>query len=220
MEWNFILRLCVAGLCGTVIGLDREYRVKDAGFRTHFLVALGSALMMIVSQYGFAGVLGEPGVGLDPSRIAAQVVSGIGFIGAGTIIIHRQLVRGLTTAASLWATAGIGLTAGSGMLLLAGVATVLTLFGLEVLSLVFGGLGRRRTMLVFSAARREVIDEMFNALKTSDYSVVSYEVEAQRGDTGVVYRATLVIRARGNADEEGYVELLRAHPDVTVERIV
>lgn len=220
MEWNFILRLCVAGLCGTVIGLDREYRVKDAGFRTHFLVALGSALMMIVSQYGFTGVLGEPGVGLDPSRIAAQVVSGIGFIGAGTIIIHRQLVRGLTTAASLWATAGIGLTAGSGMFLLAGVATALTLFGLEVLSLVFGGLGRRRTMLVFSAARREVIDEMFNALKTSDYSVVSYEVEAQRGDTGVVYRATLVIRARGNADEEGYVELLRAHPDVTVERIV
>ena len=221
MEWNFIVRLCVAGLCGTIIGLDREYRVKDAGFRTHFLVALGSALIMIVSQYGFEDFLAtHDGLRLDPSRIAAQVVSGIGFIGAGTIIIHRQLVRGLTTAASLWATAGIGLTAGSGMFLLAGVATVLTLFGLEVLSLVFGGLGRRRTMLVFSAARREVIDEMFNALKTSDYSVVSYEVEAQRGDTGVVYRATLVIRARGNADEEGYVELLRAHPDVTVERIV
>ena len=108
MEWDFIIRLCVAGLCGTVIGLDREYRVKDAGFRTHFLVALGSALIMIVSQYGFADILMHTGVGLDPSRIAAQVVSGIGFIGAGTIIIHRQLVRGLTTAASLWATAGIG----------------------------------------------------------------------------------------------------------------
>ena len=91
MEWDFIIRLCVAGLCGTVIGLDREYRVKDAGFRTHFLVALGSALMMIVSQYGFADILTHTGVGLDPSRIAAQVVSGIGFIGAGTIIIHRQL---------------------------------------------------------------------------------------------------------------------------------
>ena len=114
MEWDFIIRLCVAGLCGTVIGLDREYRVKDAGFRTHFLVALGSALMMIVSQYGFADILTHTGVGLDPSRIAAQVVSGIGFIGAGTIIIHRQLVRGLTTAASLWATAGIGLAAGVG----------------------------------------------------------------------------------------------------------
>ena len=112
MEWDLILRLCVAGLCGTVIGLDREYRVKDAGFRTHFLVALGSALMMIVSQYGFEGFLAtHDGLRLDPSRIAAQVVSGIGFIGAGTIIIHRQLVRGLTTAASLWATAGIGLAA-------------------------------------------------------------------------------------------------------------
>ena len=106
MEWNLLVRLCVAGLCGTVVGLDREYRVKDAGFRTHFLVALGSALMMIVSQYGFEEFLAShDGLRLDPSRIAAQVVSGIGFIGAGTIIIHRQLVRGLTTAASLWATA-------------------------------------------------------------------------------------------------------------------
>ncbi len=220
MEWNFILRLCVAGLCGTVIGLDREYRVKDAGFRTHFLVALGSALMMIVSQYGFAEVLTQPGVGLDPSRIAAQVVSGIGFIGAGTIIIHRQLVRGLTTAASLWATAGIGLTAGAGMYLVAGVATALTLFGLEVLTLVFGGLGGRRTMLVFSAARRGVIDEMFNALKTSEYTVISYEVEAQRSGAEVIYRATLVIRAKGGADEERYIALLREHPNITVERIV
>ena len=73
MEWDLILRLCVAGLCGTVIGLDREYRVKDAGFRTHFLVALGSALMMIVSQYGFEGFLAtHDGLRLDPSRIAAQ----------------------------------------------------------------------------------------------------------------------------------------------------
>ena len=121
MEWNLIVRLCVAGLCGTVIGLDREYRVKDAGFRTHFLVALGSALMMIVSQYGFEDFLAtHDGLRLDPSRIAAQVVSGIGFIGAGTIIIHRQLVRGLTTAASLWATAGIGLAAGGHMYIVAG----------------------------------------------------------------------------------------------------
>ena len=71
MEWDFIIRLCVAGLCGTVIGLDREYRVKDAGFRTHFLVALGSALIMIVSQYGFADILMHTGVGLDPRRQAS-----------------------------------------------------------------------------------------------------------------------------------------------------
>ena len=145
MEWNFIVRLCVAGLCGTIIGLDREYRVKDAGFRTHFLVALGSALIMIVSQYGFEDFLAtHDGLRLDPSRIAAQVVSGIGFIGAGTIIIHRQLVRGLTTAASLWATAGIGLAAGAHMYIVAGAATALTLFGLEVLTLVFEEGVRRR----------------------------------------------------------------------------
>lgn len=220
MEWDFILRLCVAGLCGTVIGLDREYRVKDAGFRTHFLVAMGSALIMIVSQYGFADVLAHSGVGLDPSRVAAQVVSGIGFIGAGTIIIHRQLVRGLTTAASLWATAGIGLAAGGRMYIVAAAATLLTLFALEVLTLVFGGLGRRRTMVVFSAADRSVIDAMFNRLQSKEYAVVSFEVEAQRSAAGVVYRATLVIRAKGNTEEERYIDLLREDPDITVERIV
>lgn len=221
MEWNFILRLCVAGLCGTVIGLDREYRVKDAGFRTHFLVALGSALMMIVSQYGFEGFLADhDGARFDPGRIAAQVVSGIGFIGAGTIIIHRQLVRGLTTAASLWATAGIGLAAGAEMYVVAGAATLLTLFGLEVLTLFFGELGHRRTMIVFSAADRAAIDEMFNQLQCRDYSVVSYEVEASRTPEGVVHRATLVIRSKGTASEEGYIDLLRGNPDITVERIV
>lgn len=221
MEWNFILRLCVAGLCGTVIGLDREYRVKDAGFRTHFLVALGSVLMMIVSQYGFEGFLADhDGTRFDPGRIAAQVVSGIGFIGAGTIIIHRQLVRGLTTAASLWATAGIGLAAGAEMYVVAGAATLLTLFGLEVLTLFFGELGHRRTMIVFSAADRAAIDEMFNRLQCRDYSVVSYEVEASRTPEGVVHRATLVIRSKGTASEEGYIDLLRGNPDITVERIV
>lgn len=221
MEWNFILRLCVAGLCGTVIGLDREYRVKDAGFRTHFLVALGSALMMVVSQYGFEGFLADhDGTRFDPGRIAAQVVSGIGFIGAGTIIIHRQLVHGLTTAASLWATAGIGLAAGAEMYVVAGAATLLTLFGLEVLTLFFGELGHRRTMIVFSAADRAAIDEMFNRLQCRDYSVVSYEVEASRTPEGVVHRATLVIRSKGTASEEGYIDLLRGNPDITVERIV
>ena len=90
MFWDYILRLLVAGILGGVIGWDREYRAKEAGLRTHFLVALGSALIMIVSQHGFADVLGKPGFGLDPSRIAAQVVSGIGFIGAGTILIQKQ----------------------------------------------------------------------------------------------------------------------------------
>ena len=221
MEWNFVLRLCVAGLCGTVIGLDREYRVKDAGFRTHFLVAMGSALMMLVSQYGFSDILSAvPEVKLDPSRIASQVVSGIGFIGAGTIIIHRQLVRGLTTAASLWASAGIGLASGAGMYLVAGAATVLTLIGLEGLNLVFRRLGQRRIMLVFSAADRNVLSDAFNRLKSEDYTVLSYEVTAERSGEGMLYRATLVIRAKSSAGEDRYLAVLQNDPDITVERIV
>ena len=101
MTWDFILRLFVAGALGAVIGLDREYRAKEAGYRTHFLVSLGSALIMIVSQYGFMEIIKIEGIDLDPSRVAAQVVSGIGFIGAGTIIFQKQIVRGLTTAAGL-----------------------------------------------------------------------------------------------------------------------
>ena len=115
MTWDFILRLFVAGSLGTVIGVDREYLAKDAGFRTHFLVSLGSALIMIVSQYGFMEVVKMEGIDLDPSRVAAQVVSGIGFIGAGSIIFKKQIVRGLTTAAGIWATSGIGLAIGAGM---------------------------------------------------------------------------------------------------------
>lgn len=219
MEWIFVWRLCVAGLCGTVIGLDREYRVKEAGFRTHFLVSLGSALMMIVSQYGFADILTHPGVGLDPSRIAAQVVSGIGFIGAGTIMIHRQLVRGLTTAASLWATAGIGLAAGAGMYVVAGATVVLALIALEGLTFVFRGLGSRRTLIVFSALSKDIVNTALDQLKSAEYEILSYEVNFEQRPDGACYRASLVIRARGASDPELYVTLLRENPDITLERI-
>lgn len=220
MEWDFIIRLCVAGLCGTVIGLDREYRVKDAGFRTHFLVALGSALIMIVSQYGFADILMHTGVGLDPSRIAAQVVSGSASSAPG--YDHHPPPVG-ARAYDGGKPLGDGrhrLAAGAHMYVVAAAATVLTLFALEVLTLVFGGLGRRRTMVVFSATKRAAVDEMFNELQSREYAVISYEVEAQRSADGIVYRATLVIRAKGNTDEDRYVDLLRENPDITIERIV
>ena len=179
MICDFVWRLVLAALFGTIIGLDREYREKEAGFRTHFLVSLGSALMMIVSQYGFSEILTHDGVSLDPSRIAAQVVSGIGFIGAGTIIFNHQIVRGLTTAASLWATAGIGLTAGAGMSWLALAATILTLVALEGLSLVFRSLGSRRMVVVFSASDRTGVADTLDRIRTDGYMVVSYEVVPQ-----------------------------------------
>lgn len=118
-------RLLLAVVLGGVIGIEREMREWAAGLRTHMLVCLGAALAMIVSTYGFFDVLGEEGVMLDPSRIAAQVVSGIGFLGAGTILFlqREQVIRGLTTAAGLWAVAAIGLAAGSGMYVAAVLAT-------------------------------------------------------------------------------------------------
>ena len=120
MILEITLRLFVALLLGGVIGIEREYRSKEAGFRTHFLVALGSALFCVVSQYGFGFDL------KDSSRVAAQVVSGIGFLGAGTIIFQKNVVRGLTTAAGLWVTAAIGLACGTGMYIAAAIATAIS----------------------------------------------------------------------------------------------
>ena len=220
MIWDFVWRLVLAALFGTIIGLDREYREKEAGFRTHFLVSLGSALMMIVSQNGFSEILTHDGVSLDPSRIAAQVVSGIGFIGAGTIIFNHQIVRGLTTAASLWATAGIGLTAGAGMSWLALAATILTLVALEGLSLVFRSLGSRRMVVVFSASDRTGVADTLDRIRTDGYMVVSYEVVPQVvGGDGITYRVTMVVKAKPGSDNNQLLALLRENTDIIVERI-
>ena len=220
MIWDFVWRLVLAAIFGTIIGLDRESREKEAGFRTHFLVSLGSALMMIVSQYGFSEILTHDGVSLDPSRIAAQVVSGIGFIGAGTIIFNHQIVRGLTTAASLWATAGIGLTAGAGMSWLALAATILTLVALEGLSLVFRSLGSRRMVVVFSASDRTGVADTLDRIRTDGYMVVSYEVVPQVvGGDGITYRVTMVVKAKPGSDNNQLLALLRENTDIIVERI-
>ena len=126
-------RLALAAFLGALIGLEREFRAKEAGLRTHFLVALGSALIMIVSQWGFAGSEGFSGTrGADASRVAAQIVSGIGFIGAGAIMVDKHAIHGLTTAAGIWVAAGIGMASAAGLYVLAVVTTILSLIGLEV----------------------------------------------------------------------------------------
>jgi putative Mg2+ transporter-C (MgtC) family protein len=121
--WAQVFELGLALVLSAAIGLEREIRQKSAGLRTHTLVGLGAALIMLVSKYGFFDVLGEH-VTLDPSRIAAQIVSGIGFIGGGLIFVRRDAVRGLTTAAVVWLTTAVGMAAGAGLWLLAIVVTV------------------------------------------------------------------------------------------------
>ncbi len=136
LSLELVGRIVLAGTLGALIGAEREYRAKTAGTRTHFLVALGSALLMIVSQYGFM----EPAVAgthtADAARVAAQIVSGIGFIGAGTILVQKHVVHGLTTAAGMWVAAGIGMASAAGLYVIAVSATVLSLVGLELFGLI------------------------------------------------------------------------------------
>jgi len=122
---DWLIRLIIAGICGYAIGYERNSRSKNAGIRTHLIVSLSAALMIIVSKYGFMDIINLQGVGLDPSRVAAQVVSGIGFLGAGMIFVHNQSVNGLTTAAGIWATSGIGMAIGSGLYFIGVAATLL-----------------------------------------------------------------------------------------------
>ena len=217
---DFALRLFVAGAMGVLIGLEREYRAKEAGYRTHFLVALGSALMMIVSQYGFAEVLKTDLIRVDPSRIAAQVVSGIGFIGAGTIILQKQIVRGLTTAAGIWATSGIGLAVGAGMYAIGIAATLLVLLGLETLSYFFKSIGLRNMMIDFSTDDKEAIKWVSQVFNTRNYIVVSYEMKEVPLNGKICYHVSMVVKAK-RMNEEGLLLLfLQDFPDITVRRII
>ena len=125
--YDMLLRMVIAAVCGFAIGYERKVRSKEAGIRTHTIVCMAAALMMIVSKYGFTD-LGDSvnGIrGADPARIAAQIVSGIGFLGAGIIVYRRDILHGLTTAAGVWTTAAIGMAIGAGMYIIGAVCTVI-----------------------------------------------------------------------------------------------
>ena len=183
MTTEFFIRIFVAAVLGGLIGLEREYRAKEAGFRTHFLVALGSSLFMIMSQYGFDITLETtPNVSLDPSRIASQVVTGIGFIGAGIIIFQKNVIRGLTTAAGLWVTSAIGLTCGAGLYILATATTVLVLLCLEVLNVILQRWGTRNVSVMFSAPSKEVVKKVLMRMKHDNIEIYSYSMNEASGN--------------------------------------
>lgn len=125
LQLEFILRVILASVCGMFIGWERERRLKSAGLRTHMLVALASALMMVISKYAFMDVVYLQSVQVDASRVAAGVVQAIGFLGAGVIFVKKDNIVGVTTAAGLWATVGIGLTIGAGLYVLGVSCTAL-----------------------------------------------------------------------------------------------
>ena len=212
-ELDITLRLAVAMLLGGVIGFEREYRAKDAGFRTHFLVALGSALFCIVSQYGF-------GIDLkDSSRVAAQVVSGIGFLGAGTIIFQKNVVRGLTTAAGLWVTAAIGLACGTGMYLPAVVTTLMVLVGLEILSVIIPRVSTSVVILSFSATSQESVKKAVREVRRNCLDIISYELKERKTSQGVIFEANLSMKVKRDNRNEKLIEYLNEFDDVTISSV-
>lgn len=137
---SYIIRMLVACICGGLIGLERSRRQKDAGIRTHMIVALGAAMIIIVSKYGFFDILQYEGLRADASRIASNVVTGVGFLGAGVIFVKDISIKGLTTAAGIWTTAGVGLAIGAGMYPLGIAASVIMVISQLILHRYFSRL--------------------------------------------------------------------------------
>jgi putative Mg2+ transporter-C (MgtC) family protein len=215
LEVELSLRLLGAALLGGVIGLEREVRDQPAGFRTHMLVALGACLFTLISAYGFREVLADdPQARFDPTRIAAQIVTGIGFLGAGAILRSGMSVRGLTTAASLWVVAAVGLAAGAGAYVLAGATTVITLLALLVLrpvrSWLVRGLKQEREEFVIQAGPELELDDLVRLVKGSVDQIDHVRVEEEEGVRHVV----LVVKLPAGRRPEDVLELLTDAPGV------
>lgn len=221
MTGEFILRLFIAALLGGLIGLEREYRAKEAGFRTHFLVAMGSALFMLLSQYGFEGILSSgQSVRLDPSRIAAQVVSGIGFIGAGTIIFHKHIVRGLTTAAGLWVTSAIGMATGAGLFALSIMGTILVLLCLEAMHVIMGRVGNRNVFLKVSATSPKDVQDLLNRFKEWDVVIDSFKQEESTEESERRYIVSVDLNMKRRQYENHLYDMLQTDDSIQVLELV
>ncbi len=199
-EFVLISRLFFAGVLGAVVGLERELRAKEAGLRTHFLVSLGSALFMIISQYGFTASGGIDGIlPGDASRVAAQIVTGIGFIGAGAIMVHKHYVYGLTTAAGLWVVAAIGMAVGGGLYILAVFGTLFALIGLELFRVLTRWARLHSFDVTFTADNSDAIDRMIRRIKEIGCSVARYKIVSCSENSSM--RVVVSIRARSKGDD-------------------
>jgi putative Mg2+ transporter-C (MgtC) family protein len=220
--WELTLRLLVAAGAGLVLGFERELRARTAGLRTHTLVAIGAALFTIAGAYGFADIPRGPNV--DPARIAAQVASGIGFLGAGAIMRQGFGVRGLTTAATLWLSAAIGVTAGAGAYAAVGISTgvvVLVLVGMRLARPLARGLTWSTNLLEIQYERGHgTLGPVLRAIAEANIKVEALEVVDDDDALGSGLRHALISvssPAAGSLQTVG--ELLRGRPEVRAVRI-
>ena len=182
--WDYLIRVVVACLCGGLIGLERTKRLKEAGIRTHIIVALGATLIMVVSKYGFSDV-----VGADASRIASNVITGVSFLGAGVIFVRGGSVKGLTTAAGIWATAAIGLALGAGMYTVGVLCTALMILLQIALHKFLPGdmQSSKELLLVISKDYHTVMPKIRARLTEMKVLVAGVEMEKlDSGDTRVM----------------------------------
>jgi len=198
LQLDLGVRILVAAALGAAVGAEREIHGHPAGIRTHMLVALGSALFTVLSIHGFTtdGAAAGP---IDPTRIAAQIVSGIGFLGAGAILKDGVVIRGLTTAASLWATSAVGMAAGAGEYVVGsvGAAIILTsLWPINALAERFHGTAVPEVQVRLELQRVEAIGEVSATLAENKIDIASLQTQRLGRDS---YRADLSIRGRSNA---------------------
>jgi putative Mg2+ transporter-C (MgtC) family protein len=214
-NWETMVRLLVAAVLGSLIGFERERLLWAAGIRTHMLVCVGACLFMIVSAFGFADSLSAQHVVLDPSRVAAQVVSGIGFLGAGAILARGEIVRGLTTAASIWTVAAIGLAVGGGLYFAAGLSTTVILVilaGVKPLEEAYRD--RNQTCrLVIESARGALTPEILKrALKVRNGQIKRFQAAAR--DTDVDDLTVILARVSSN-DIASFISKIKTISGVT-----
>lgn len=211
------IRLLMASVLGAAIGFEREIHLHPAGMRTHLLVALGSAGFSVLSIFFFVSPAAPNGsLPTDPSRIAAQIVSGIGFLGAGAIIKYGTSVRGLTTAASLWATAAVGMAAGAGALLVAVVTTALIVFSLGPLNWVINRFRPSEQHIVrmrLMATRLDALGAVSKALNDSRIEIGS--VSTQRLSKGR-YEIELELRPPAGSRQEAVITAISTVPDIEI----
>lgn len=211
---QIIFRLILAAVLGSVVGLERERLDWAAGLRTHMLVCLGATLFMIVSAFGFSDILNHPHVSLDPSRVAAQVASGVGFLGAGTIILRRDMILGLTTAASLWAVAAVGLAVGGGLYLGAVATTLLIVIILAGIKPIERRLfqNRRPRSLKLVIERDASLFDVEKALETADVRFKHIVVE--HGENPQEHHVRIILSQTQHKKLLPVIEQLRVLPGV------
>ena len=208
----YIIRIITAGFCGCLIGFERKVRSKGAGIRTHCVVACAAALMMIISKYAFTDVITQSmllgaDVRLDPSRVASTIVSGVGFLGAGTIFVHKNKVSGLTTAAGIWATSGVGMAIGSGLYVVGIAATVIIVFSQIFLHMNFKFLQSDRIMKlkVFRVTEENYQNKIKELLAKHKIHLVETKIYREKNN---VKTYSFIIDIPADVEEEYLISLI------------